>query len=263
MLKARLIFAVLILGFGFSATKADDYLPALHQIRPYTFSTSYSCGGNYKTSALFLSSYSQRSNAPDLLYNGPCTSQKFFQSNTAGDDFAIIRYHDKFKPQIRKNTNYFVTSLIGNVSLEEVTATMAFQGLNDVGSTFQERQPAIPSMSYVALLSKSEFRALIAFRVQSIANATWACDIEYAVLSYSIQDTLVQSPGWDWYAKNNYTQSTPSAAEVEVSTPIVYTVDAMTIMGATMGATILGLVVAVIVLGVKLRSRSGYSHIQH
>eukprot|EP00029_Vermamoeba_vermiformis_P007234 TRINITY_DN3072_c0_g1_i1.p1 TRINITY_DN3072_c0_g1~~TRINITY_DN3072_c0_g1_i1.p1 ORF type:complete len:254 (-),score=31.69 TRINITY_DN3072_c0_g1_i1:9-770(-) len=234
--------AVLIFGCSFIAGINADTLPALHQIQQHSFSAPYSCGGSYNKSALFLSPFALKRNTPDLLYNGACNSDLFFQSNTAGDDFALI-------------------TLIGSVSLENVDATMVFQGANNQHSTFQQNQQAIPSMTYAALLSKSDIRALFAFKVKTIDNQTKACDIEYVVLSYAIQDTLAESPGFDWSGKNTFSQS-PSAAEVEVTVSVDPTIS-MTIMGATMGAAILGLIVAVIVLGVKLQRRSGYSHIQH
>jgi hypothetical protein len=71
-------------------------LPELHKVKTVTLSPSYSCRSKqdfrkgYGATALFLSGYSDDRNAPDLLLNGGCGAEDYFQGSTAGDDMSLI-----------------------------------------------------------------------------------------------------------------------------------------------------------------------------
>ena len=93
--------------------KPDPGLPELHTIKTVTLSPTYGCRskeefrGGYSKTALFLSKSSDDRNSPDLLVNGACDSEDFFQDSTAGDDMSLI-------------------ADLGAVPLEEVTTSKAF-----------------------------------------------------------------------------------------------------------------------------------------
>jgi hypothetical protein len=176
-----------------AAFKTTAALPQLHQIEEYTFQAPYSCNNgdlNYEKSALFLSQYSKSRNSPDLLFNGSPSSDyscsKFYVSSvTAGDDFALI-------------------SDLGNVSLESVNASKAFNYSRIVGqdNIFKQDMLVVVGHTYTVLVAKSEIRALYAFTVESI-SLSGEMKIKYAVKSYAIQTTKTESIGFDWEKENN------------------------------------------------------------
>lgn len=159
------LFASLL---AISLVSAADYgLPKLHTIYPYTFAAPYSCNGNYQSSALFMSAYSQRRNAPELLYNGACGSELYFESSTAGDDFSLLSYARKTHARHCNwpffSLQHFPRRAIGNIPLENITASVALnvRYLNPnlpTGQPFFTSIPATAGMTYSALLSKSDIR---------------------------------------------------------------------------------------------------------
>ncbi len=159
-------------------------MPVLHQIKQVTLSAPYGCNGSYAQSALFLSSYSKTVNGPDLLYNGACGSQDYVEASIAGDDFTLI-------------------TDLGNVKLENVTASKAFNWNDTVGedNSFKQTQPVILNHTYAVLISKSDIRALYAFKVVS-QQQDGPMKIRYAVLSYSVQQSTSESPGFGWDQNN-------------------------------------------------------------
>src|SRR5512143_1654422 len=98
MKRMLLLFAIVLMATVAPAQSPEpDYgLPDLHMIKTVTLSPSYSCRSaedfqkGYENTALFLSTYSKQRNSPDLLFNGACGSQDYFQASTAGDDMALI-----------------------------------------------------------------------------------------------------------------------------------------------------------------------------
>lgn len=85
-----LVIAFALADSGLKKIKKDSGLPQLRKVMTHEFTAPYSCKGSYEKSALFLSSQSQQRNSPDLLYNGGCGSQLYFQSDTAGDDMVFF-----------------------------------------------------------------------------------------------------------------------------------------------------------------------------
>ena len=159
-------------------------LPELHKIEVYTFQAPYSCNGDYAKSALFLSIYSKKLNAPDLLFNGACNSPLYIHADTAGDDFALI-------------------SDLGDVSLESVSASRAIDSDRTFGmeNTFKSRMPVVEGHTYSVLISKSEIRALYVLKIDKLLP-DGTMEIRYAVKSYSIQETVNESPNFDWEKGN-------------------------------------------------------------
>mmetsp|Transcript_16353 Transcript_16353/g.42466 ORF Transcript_16353/g.42466 Transcript_16353/m.42466 type:complete len:331 (-) Transcript_16353:266-1258(-) len=168
-------------------------LPPLNTILEHTFATAYSCKGSYSTSGLSLG---QKEDEPDLLFNGACGSSTSFQASFAGADFGLL-------------------SLLGSSSefpIENVTAHAAFNFANVAGkgNTFQEQVPAEAGSTYAILRTESPsglpgaVRALFAVETSqdSCEDSAQSCSIRYAVLDYTLQTKVAQSPGFDWTKPN-------------------------------------------------------------
>jgi len=176
---------LLILALGLTTVSwANSEVPTLHRIKTITFVKPYSCGGNYELSALFLTDYSKKRNAPELLYNGACGGPNFVSASTAGDDFTLIVD-------------------LGEVPLEIVSASKAinFERTFSTGNLFKDYQITKKNHTYAVLISKSEIRAMYIFKILS-QEQDGAMTIQYAVKSYSIQNSVVNSSGFDWEAGN-------------------------------------------------------------
>jgi hypothetical protein len=199
MKKAIFVVALLLalsVGEGTRGRTANqagpDYgLPELHTIKTAALSPSYSCrtaGSGYQNTALFLSDYSRQRNSPDLLFNGACGSQDFFEASTAGDDMALI------------------ADLGRGVDFENLSAHLAFNLQNVASfaaySAFAQAVPVQKKHTYAVLLNKSDIRALILLTVTGhVANQE--VDFRYAVKEYQILDVKAQSPGFDWNKGNS------------------------------------------------------------
>jgi hypothetical protein len=170
-------------------------LPALHTIKTETLSPSYSCRPSgefqrgYQKTALFLSAYARQRNSPDLLFNGACRAEDYFQASTAGDDMSLI------------------ADLGANVPLEDVSASRAFN-LNRVHSAaaysrFVQAVQVELNHTYAVLLNESDKRGLFIFTVVSyVPNEK--VELRYVVKSYQVMpDSQIVSPGFDWERTNN------------------------------------------------------------
>ena len=193
------LFVVITLAAGISLSAQNSTrkldLPELHTIKTGTLSPSYSCRSSdefrrgYQNSALFLSAYSRQRNSPDLLFNGACRSEDYFQASTAGDDMSLI------------------ADLGVNVSLEEVSASRAFN-LKQVHSAaaysrFVQAAKVELNHTYAVLLNGREKRGLLIFTVVShVPNEK--VELRYAVKSYQVVAAgQVVSAGFDWERTNN------------------------------------------------------------
>jgi hypothetical protein len=205
----RLIFVALALLVASSAVAAQNYgLPELHTIKTATLSPNYGCRSQgefsegYKDTALFLSDYSKRRNSPDLLFNGACRSEDYFDASTAGDDMALI------------------ADLGTDISVENLSAHLAFNKQNvhsfPAYSKFARTVKVEANHTYVVLLNKSEIRGLFIFTVtRYVPNQR--VDLKYAVKEYQVTDVKAQSPGFDWEQKNAAAASADSSAALEQS----------------------------------------------
>lgn len=194
ILSVTVICVLTLMAVG-KSPEADFGLPALHAIKTVTLSPSYGCrtseefGRGYENTALFLSAYSKRRNSPDLLFNGACRSEDYFQVSTAGDDMALI------------------SDLGANVSLEDVSAHLAFNLQNvhsfPAYSKFVREAKVESNHTYAVLISKSDIRGLFLFTVtEYVPNKQ--VSLRYAVKSYQVMPGgRVESPGFDWERKNS------------------------------------------------------------
>lgn len=190
----RLIFVALILMMAASVSAEQGYsLPELHVIKSATLSPSYSCRPaeefqkGYQETALFLSDHSKKRNSPDLLFNGACRGEDYFQASTAGDDMALI------------------ADLGADVQLEKVSAHSAFNWRKvhtpaDYTS-FVRAIPVKEGHTYVVLLNKSTIRGLFVFTVVNHVENQRVL-LRYAVKEYQIMSAKASSEGFDWEREN-------------------------------------------------------------
>ncbi len=200
-MKRLALIATLLLVTA-SHVSAQDYgLPELHTIKTVTLAPAYSCRSEeefqkgYQRSALFLSDYSRRRNSPDLLFNGACRGEDYFQSSTAGDDMALI------------------ADLGTDAPVEEITAHLAFNKRNvhlfDAYSKFARSVKVEAHHTYVVLLNKREIRGLFVFTVTN-HDPNQQVELKYAVKEYQLMDVRAQSPGFDWGQSNSAAQTNPT-----------------------------------------------------
>ena len=163
-------------------------LPELHIIKKVSFKYPYSCQPgqlSYKNCALFLTDYGVLRNEPDLLYNGACGADNYFDVMLAGDDFGML-------------------SDLGDVPLENVTASKAFNYQNVAGKSnqFTNTIKVVNGHTYATLLAKHEIRALFIFRVESFERSGPAT-ISYAVKEYGVIQSIQEAPGFSWNEPNH------------------------------------------------------------
>lgn len=197
-LIATLLLAASSVAVAQNATNQDYGLPELHVIKTVTLSPTYGCRSNdefqkgYESTALFLSDYSKKRNSPDLLFNGACRDEDYFQASTAGDDMALI------------------ADLGTDASLETITAHLAFNKRNvhsfDAYSKFASDVKVEANHTYAVLLNKREVRGLFVFTVvKHVPNER--VELKYAVKEYQIMDVKAQSPGFSWEQKSAAVES--------------------------------------------------------
>lgn len=194
-MRLLLTFATIVMvsaPFDSQGPQSTLGLPELHTIKTAILSPTYSCRSReafrrgYEGTALFLSQYSDERNAPDLLFNGACGSDDFFEASTAGDDMSLI-------------------ADLGNVPLEEVTAMKAFnfKGVNspDLYSKFTQNAKVEANHTYAVLINKHAVRGLFIVSVASFVPDQ-KVELRYAVKEYQVLDVRAKSEGFDWTAKN-------------------------------------------------------------
>jgi hypothetical protein len=170
------------------AVSSSIILPELHVIKKITFKHPYGCPRSplsYEDTALFLTDYGVARNSPDLLYYGACGSNSSFQVMLAGDSFGML-------------------ADLGDVALEGVTASKAFNYVNVVGkdNQFTSSIQVVNGHTYATLLARDDIRALFVFRVESYVPSGPAT-LSYAVKQYGFIESVQEAPGFSWNATNH------------------------------------------------------------
>jgi len=171
----------------------DFGLPALHEINTATLSPSYSCRSEsdfqqgYQDTALFLSKESRTINGPDLLFDGACKSEDYFEGSTAGDDMSLI-------------------ADLGQFPLEKLSAHLVFNTRNvhsaDMYSKFMRTVRVQAKHTYAVLINKRDVRGLFVFTVDDyVPNKS--VHLRYAVKEYQLLNTRSQTEGFAWEAPNH------------------------------------------------------------
>ena len=188
------VVAALSLIVGGKSSDLNFGLPSLHVIKNASLSPAYSCRSSedfskgYQNTALFLSDYSKQRNSPNLLFNGACRAEDYFEASTAGDDMSLI------------------ADLGANVSLEDLSASRTFnlQRVHSFAaySKFARALKVEPGHTYAVLLNASDRRGLFVFTVaEYVPNQK--VELKYAVKSYQVTPSgQISSPGFQWEQKN-------------------------------------------------------------
>jgi|ERR1700752_100032 len=170
-------------------TTQKDNLPELHKIKTVTLGPSYSCRPadefkrGYEKTALYLTNDSIFGSGPDLLFNGACGSEDYFDASFSGDDMSLI------------------ADLGSHVSLEEISASRAFN-VNRIHaeaeySKFVKATKVERHHIYAVLLNEGDKRGLFVFKViDHVPNKS--VELKYAVKAYQIMPRGKSSPGFDW-----------------------------------------------------------------
>lgn len=191
----RLIILAALALIGAGADGKQDYkLPELHVVKSAVLTPSYSCRPQeefqkgYQETALFLSDYSKRGRRPDLLFNGACRGDNYFEASTGGDDMALI------------------ADLGADTPVEKIAAHSVFnmRGVHDFPaySRFTRVAKVEKNHTYAVLLNKSDIRGLFIFTVVDYVPSE-RVELRYAVKEYQILNERASSPGFDW-AKESY-----------------------------------------------------------
>jgi hypothetical protein len=156
-------------------------LPELNRVRYAVLGPAYSCRSKeafargYEETALFLSEYSRAQNSPDLLFNGACGGENYFDAALAGDDMAVI------------------ADLGPGVPLTTLDQPRAFNYKQVASAEHESRFTATARIekghTYVVLLSKDDVRGLFAFTVTRFEPDA-RVELSYIVLNYSIQQRV-------------------------------------------------------------------------
>lgn len=194
-MKGTITVFALLLGAAnsMSTQTAQSYgLPELHKISRITLGPSYSCRPRkdfqkgYEHTALFLSSYAKQRNSPDLLFDGACRSDDFFEISTAGDDMSTIADLGKARLDALRTDQAF--------SLQRVNSP-------DLFSRFVRQMPVQLGHTYAVLINKRELRGLFYFTVTGY-TPNRRLDLSYTVKEYQILSVTAESPGFDWNQKS-------------------------------------------------------------
>lgn len=194
LLLLVMLFSLCSLSSAQAAAKIDYVLPVLHVIKEVTLSPSYSCrttddfNKGYQQTALWVSEYSKCRSTPDLLFNGACGSDDYFQASTAGDDMALI------------------ADLGQNVLLEDLTAQRVFNlkavAKDEAYTRFRSEAKVNNNHTYAVLLNKGDLRGLVIFTViDHVKNERVV--LKYAVKMYDVFPERRSSSDFSWEKKNS------------------------------------------------------------
>jgi hypothetical protein len=195
-MKSLFLLASVLLIVALSSSQKSEQalgLPELHKIKNVTLSPNYGCRSKedfqkgYGNTALFLSGFSYRFNAPDLLFNGACGPPDYLGVNMAGDALSVI-------------------ADLGKMRLEDLKAEQVFNVQRvhspELFSRFtMEVQPEI-GHCYAVLINRSDARGIFYFTVTGyIPNER--LDLRYVVKDYQLVRMYAESPGFDWEKRSD------------------------------------------------------------
>eukprot|EP00040_Diaphanoeca_grandis_P011242 m.57580 g.57580 ORF g.57580 m.57580 type:complete len:183 (+) comp22409_c0_seq1:145-693(+) len=165
-----------------AAVAVADNFPQLNTITTRTITSSYSCGTRTMADSCLTFDSSQAPGADncDVLLNGGCGDDTYFQVNLAGAEMGFI-------------------SNIGDVALENITSYVA---MTPGVTGFLQSQNVVVGEVYVMILARSDHRAMFIMKVTSSNSTTGGLTAQTAVRLYESLDVTKQSPGFSWDANN-------------------------------------------------------------
>ena len=170
-------------------TATSPTLPQLNVIQEVVLRPTYACDPagdstpGYGNTALFLSDYSRQRNSPELLFNGACGAEDYFDVNTAGDDMSLIADLGADLP-VETLTAQQVFNLKGAFSFADYT-------------TFAWVAKIVQGHTYAVVINHDDRRGLFVFSVVRFVPDL-RVDIRFSVKDYQIELTSNRSPGFDW-----------------------------------------------------------------
>jgi len=171
-------------------------LPELHKIKSVTLSPAYSCRPpdefqrGYENTALYLTTGDNKRNGPDLLFNGACGSEDYFEASLSGDDMSLI------------------ADLGAGVSLDDLSAAQAFNVRRVAASPAYSKFSRVATIeqghTYAVLLNASSKRGLFLLSVtEHVPGAK--VTLRYAVKAYEVAPGgRISSPGFQWDRANGH-----------------------------------------------------------
>ena len=157
---------------------AASNLPELNRVRGATLSPAYSCRSKeefalgYAGTALFLSEASRAHNTPDLLFNGACGSNNYFQVATSAGDLGLI-------------ADIGLGKSLAGLSEERALNYSGVAG-GEMDTRFAPSAYVALGHTYVVVLNRPEVRGLYALTVTKF-EPDKRVEFSYVVLSYTTQ----------------------------------------------------------------------------
>lgn len=163
---------------------APSTLPELNRVRAIALSPAYSCrpkeefARGYEGTALFLSEASRAINTPDLLFDGACGSNNYFQVATSLGDFGLI-------------ADIGLGKSLAGLSEERALNYVGLAG-SEVDTRFAPSAYIATGHTYVVVLNRREVRGLYALTVTRF-EPDKRVEFSYVVLSYATQGPIDES----------------------------------------------------------------------
>jgi hypothetical protein len=178
-MAGAIAFALFVVTASQAQVKAPDTPPQIGVSRTIELTPSYSCRPSeefhrgYQKTALFLSEEMRRRNSPDLLFNGACGSENYFQPATHGGNFSVIADLST-KP---------AAAAAGTERLMQLDAQKDRETLKKMG--FDNEAAVVPGHTYAILLHKNGVRGLVIVTVTKHVQDQ-SVQLTYGVLDYQV-----------------------------------------------------------------------------
>ena len=153
--------------------------PQIGMSRTVELTPSYSCRPTeefrrgFQQTALFLSEEMRVLNSPDLLFNGACGSENYFQPSTHGGNYSVVA---------DLSTNP-AAAAAGTHWLMQLDAQKDRAVLEKMG--FEDRAAVVPGHTYAILLQKRGVRGLMIVTVTNHVQDK-GVTLTYEVLDYQV-----------------------------------------------------------------------------
>ena len=162
-----------------SQAQTSETLPQIGVRRTVVLAPSYSCRPTiefrqgFQRTALFLSDEMKRRNSPDLLLNGACGSENYFQPSTHGGNYSLVA-------DLGADTATSWLRRLTRLDPRKDQAALAKMG-------FGEQAAVVPGHTYAILLDKHGVRGLFVVTVTKHVQDT-SVALTYEVLDYQVTD---------------------------------------------------------------------------
>ena len=162
-----------------SQAQLPDTAPQIGVKRTVELSPSYSCRPTtefrrgYERTALFLSDEMRKVNSPDLLFNGACGSENYFQAATHGANDSLVA-------DLGVNVTTGELRRLGRLDARQDRVALTKMG-------FDRTAAVVPGHTYAILLHKHGVRGLFAVSVTKHEQDK-RVELTYEVVEYQVID---------------------------------------------------------------------------